>query len=55
VPTFQPYLIEHIWEQFRPLVPERETDHPLGCPPTLHLRQDVLREACASVTVRVRL
>jgi transposase len=31
VPALQPYLIEPIWEQFRALLPERETNHPLGC------------------------
>jgi transposase len=31
VPALQPYLIEPIWEQFSALLPERETNHPLGC------------------------
>lgn len=31
MPALQPYLIEPIWEQFRALLPERKTDHPLGC------------------------
>jgi hypothetical protein len=31
VPALQPYLIEPIWEQFRGLLPERKTNHPLGC------------------------
>jgi transposase len=31
VPALQPYLIEPIWEQFRALLPERQTNHPLGC------------------------
>ena len=31
MPALQPYLIEPIWEQLRALVPERETNHPLGC------------------------
>jgi hypothetical protein len=32
VPALQPYLIEPIlWEQFRALLPERETNHPFGC------------------------
>jgi transposase len=31
VPAIQPYLIEPIWEQFSALLPERKTDHPLGC------------------------
>ena len=26
-----PYLIEPIWHQFEALLPERHTDHPLGC------------------------
>jgi len=28
-----PYLIEPIWEQFSALLPQRETNHPLGCHP----------------------
>jgi transposase len=31
VPALQPYIIKPIWEQFRVLLPERKTDHPLGC------------------------
>jgi transposase len=31
VPALQPYLIEPIWEQFRALLPKRQTNHPLGC------------------------
>jgi hypothetical protein len=31
VPALQPYLTEPIWEQFSALLPERKTDHPLGC------------------------
>lgn len=31
MPALQPYLIEPIWEQFWTLLPERETNHPLGC------------------------
>jgi transposase len=31
VPAIQPYLVEPIWEQFSALLPERKTDHPLGC------------------------
>jgi hypothetical protein len=31
VPALQPYLIEPLWEQFAALLPERKTDHPLGC------------------------
>lgn len=31
MPALQPYLIEPIWEQLRALLPERETNHPLGC------------------------
>jgi transposase len=31
VPALQPYLIEPIWEQFVSLLPEPETNHPLGC------------------------
>ena len=31
VPALPPYLIEPIFEQFRALLPEHKTDHPLGC------------------------
>jgi transposase len=31
VPALEPYLIEPIWQQFSALLPEHETDHPLGC------------------------
>jgi transposase len=31
VPALEPYLLEPIWEQFRVLLPERKTNHPLGC------------------------
>jgi transposase len=31
VPALPPYLIEPIWEQFKALLPEHESDHPLGC------------------------
>jgi transposase len=31
VPALQPYIVEPIWEQFRVLLPERKTNHPLGC------------------------
>ncbi len=31
MPAIQPYIIEPIWEQFEALLPERRTDHPLGC------------------------
>jgi transposase len=31
VPALAPYLIEPIFEQFEALLPERKTDHPLGC------------------------
>jgi transposase len=31
MPALPTYLIEPIWEQFSALLPERETDHPLGC------------------------
>ena len=31
MPALEPYLIEPIFEQFRALLPERKTDHPLGC------------------------
>src|ERR687890_259460 len=31
VPALPPYLIEPIWQQFSALLPERETNHPLGC------------------------
>jgi transposase len=31
VPALAPYIIEPIFEQFCALLPEHETDHPLGC------------------------
>jgi hypothetical protein len=31
VPALEPYLIEPIFEQFCTLLPERKTNHPLGC------------------------
>ena len=31
MPAIQPYIIEPIWQQFLALLPERETNHPLGC------------------------
>ena len=31
MPALQPYLIEPIWEQFKALLPERQTNHLLGC------------------------
>ena len=31
MPALPPYIIEPIFEQFRALLPEHETDHPLGC------------------------
>jgi transposase len=31
VPAIQPYIIDPIWQQLRALLPERETNHPLGC------------------------
>src|ERR687890_2155382 len=31
VPALEPYLIEPIWQQFKALLPEHRTDHPLGC------------------------
>jgi hypothetical protein len=31
VPAIQPYIIEPVGQQFRALLPERETNHPLGC------------------------
>src|SRR5215218_1057338 len=31
VPALPPYIIEPIWRQFSALLPERRTDHPLGC------------------------
>jgi hypothetical protein len=31
VSTLEPYLIEPIWQQFKALLPQRRTDHPLGC------------------------
>ena len=31
MPALEPYLIEPIFQQFSALLPEHETDHPLGC------------------------
>jgi transposase len=31
VPALEPYLIEPIWQQFKALLPEHHTHHPLGC------------------------
>jgi len=31
VPALPPYIIEPIWEQFRALLPEHKSYHPLGC------------------------
>jgi transposase len=31
MPAVPPYIIEPIWEQFSVLLPERKTEHPLGC------------------------
>jgi transposase len=31
VPAIPPYIIEPVWQQFRALLPSRETNHPLGC------------------------
>ena len=31
MPALQPCIMEAIWEQFSALLPERKTDHPLGC------------------------
>ena len=31
MPALPPYIIEPVWQQFSALLPERRTDHPLGC------------------------
>jgi len=31
VPALEPYIIEPIWQQLKALLPERHTNHPLGC------------------------
>ena len=31
MPALPPYLIEPIWQQLVALLPERQTNHPLGC------------------------
>ena len=31
MPALPPYITEPIWQQFEALLPERETNHPLGC------------------------
>ena len=31
MPALPPYIIEPVWQQFSALLPERRTNHPLGC------------------------
>ena len=31
MPALPPYIIEPVWQQFRALLPSRETNHPLSC------------------------
>ena len=31
MPALPPYIVEPIWAQLEALLPEHETDHPLGC------------------------
>ena len=31
MPALPPYIIEPVWQQFRALLPSRQTNHPLGC------------------------
>ncbi len=31
MPALPTYIIEPVWQQFRALLPSRETNHPLGC------------------------
>ena len=31
MPALEPYIIEPIWQQLKALLPERHTNHPLGC------------------------
>jgi transposase len=50
VPALKPYLIELIWEQLRALLPERKTDHPLGCH-RLRISERVVFEKLVQVLV----
>ena len=45
MPALQPYIIEPIWEQFEALLPERRTNHPLGC----HRRRIPDRVVCGKL------
>jgi transposase len=50
VPALKPYLIEPIWEQLRALLPERKTNHPLGCH-RLRISERVVFEKLVQVLV----
>lgn len=50
MPALRPYIIEPIWEQFEALLPERETNHPLGCH-RLRIPERVLFEKLVQVLV----
>jgi transposase len=55
VPAIQPYIIEPIWEQFAALLPERKTDHPLGCHRTRIPDRVVFEKLVVGLGVRMRL
>jgi transposase len=50
VPALEPYIIEPIWQQFEALLPEHETDHPLGCHRS-RIPENVLFEKLVQVLV----
>ena len=51
MPALKPYLIEPIWEQLRAfLLPERNTNHPLGCH-RLRISERVVFEKLVQVLV----
>ena len=50
MPALPPYIIEPIWQQFEALLPERRTDHPLGCHRS-HIPERVIFEKLVQVLV----
>jgi transposase len=50
VPALPPYIIEPIWQQFKALLPERKTNHPLGCHRS-HIPERVVFEKLVQVLV----
>ena len=55
VPALPPYIIEPIWEQLRALLPQREVNPSARLPQATNLRPGSLREAGASISLRLRL